>query len=278
MNTKSRVANHYGGIGLLERIESAFAASGVGMDELTVDALAPVDAFHVRGRAATVEIAEMAKLSSSELVLDVGCGLGGTARYLADQFGCRVTGVDLTAEFVEVGQQLTERVGLGDQVELRCADATELPFADNHFDVVWTEHVQMNVEDKARFYGEISRVLKPGGRFLFHDLFRGPGEALLYPVPWADRSEISFLATPDEAKGFLADVSLELEEWHDKTDESVAFFKAMIGSAKASERQPLGIQLVMGDSASEKIQNLVANMQSERVVVVMGQAHLGGAK
>ena len=108
-------------------------------------------------------------------VLDVGSGLGGSARYLAGEHGCRVTGIDLTKEYVDVANALAELVGMKNLVTFRQASALDLPFADGSFDVVWTQHVQMNIADKRAFYSQIARVLAPRGRLLFHDIFQGPG-------------------------------------------------------------------------------------------------------
>ena len=157
------VGRHYGSGGLMERIERGLADSGVDPERVTVDDLAPVDQFHSRGREATMEIAALMNPTKEDVVLDVGCGLGGTARFLAHNYGCEVRGIDMTAEYVDVGRSLCERVGLDDMIGLEQGSATELPYDDESFDHVTTEHVQMNIADKARFYSEIARVLKLGG-------------------------------------------------------------------------------------------------------------------
>ena len=176
------VAKHYTVSDLAERILDA-------ADELTVDALAAVDEFHIRGRAATEELAACVKLTPEHKVLDVGCGLGGTSRFLASRYGCDVTGIDLTESYCQIATMLSERVGV--TATFHCGTALDLPYNDASFDVVWTEHAQMNIADKARFYDEIRRVLKPGGRFAFHDIFAGSNPSVSYPVPWAGDESIS---------------------------------------------------------------------------------------
>ena len=159
------VEHHYGSGGIMEKIEAGLKLADLDISSLTIDDLAPVDGFHTRGRMATRELAGLTNISASDLVLDVGCGLGGTVRYLADKFKCRVAGIDLTEEYISIGKKLTEYVGLSHRVELRHGSALEIPYTDERFDIVWTDHVQMNIAAKHRFYGEIARVLKPDGRF-----------------------------------------------------------------------------------------------------------------
>lgn len=267
---ESNVDQHYGFGGILDRIKSGLNDAGKDLAALQVDDLAPIDAFHTRGREATLELTAMAQLQPDDLVLDVGCGLGGTARHLAEAYGCTVKGIDLTEEYVAVGEELTRMVGLEGKVSIQQGSALEIPFEANIFDVVWTEHVQMNIEAKAQFYNEIGRVLKPGGRFLFHDVLRGPGEAPVYPVPWAETSAISFLMTVEDAKGYMADAGLEEVSWLDKAEPSLAFFKTVFEKIQADGPPPIGIHLLMGDTAGVKLQNYVTNLSENRTAIIMG--------
>jgi ubiquinone/menaquinone biosynthesis C-methylase UbiE len=202
VNTEALVDKHYGFSGIMEKITDGLNLAGKDVNSLTVDDLAPIDEFHTRGREATLEVANLANLTASDRVLDVGCGRGGTARHLAHQHKCNVVGIDRTDEYISVGKTLTEMVGLSDKVELCQGSALDLPYEDNTFDIAWTEHVQMNIADKNKFYGEIARVLKPGGRLLFHDVFRGTGAEPSYPVPWDEDASISILATESAARSY----------------------------------------------------------------------------
>jgi ubiquinone/menaquinone biosynthesis C-methylase UbiE len=158
---REHVEQHYGRGRILDSIIAALRETGKDLGRLKPEDLGPVDEFHVRGREATVELARRAALKPGSHVLDVGCGLGGSARYLAAEHQCQVTGIDLTQEYVDVANALAGMVGLSDKVACRQASALEMPFDDGTFDVVWTEHVQMNIADKHAFYREIGRVTRP---------------------------------------------------------------------------------------------------------------------
>jgi SAM-dependent methyltransferase len=262
----ARVAAHYTLGDLADRLLAALESSGKDLDALTVDDLAPVDAFHIRGREATEQLADRADVQRDHLVLDVGCGVGGTSRYLAATRGCRVVGVDVTSEYCQVAEMLTGLVHLSDLVRFQQADALHLPFPDRHFDVVWTEHVQMNIADKGRFYGEIARVLKPGGQFAFHDIFAGAVGGLHLPVPWATEASISHLIDAATLRTLLADLQLEAVCWEDTTAPSIAFFESMLERTRQGEQLPLGLHLLMEDAA-RKLANVHRNLQEHRVQV-----------
>jgi ubiquinone/menaquinone biosynthesis C-methylase UbiE len=272
MNTDELVNKHYGFGGIKEQIKVGLNLAGKDIDSLTVDDLAPIDEFHTRGRASTLEVAEIVNLKNNDLILDVGCGLGGTARHLAEQYNCHVSGIDLTEEYISVGKWLTEQVGLSDHVELLRGSALDIPFEDEKFDIVWTEHVQMNIADKDGFYSEIARVLKPGGRLLFHDIFRGLGEPPIYPAPWAEDESISKLVTEAEARSTIKNAGLQVDQWIVKVQESIEFFKEVSVQIEAEGPPPIGIHLLMGSNAKEKLQNYVRNMSEDRLSVVMGMA------
>lgn len=266
------VESHYGREGLLASILEALRAAGKDLERLAPADLAPVDAFHVRGREATIELARRAALAPGARVLDVGCGLGGSARYLAAECGCRVCGIDLTEAYVEAATALARLVGLGEAVEFRRASALELPFAELSFDLVWTEHVQMNVADKRAFYAELARVLAPGGRLAFHDVLLGPAGEPVYPLPWAEDASISFLAAAREAREAIEAAGLRLTDWEDTSQRSLEWFLAVAQRAKRAGPAPLGMHLVMGGTTQAKFANLVRNLRERRIAVVQGVA------
>ena len=175
------VEHHYGRGDILTSILQALRDMGKDVTQLTPADLAPVDAFHIRGREATVELAKRAALQPGQRVLDVGSGLGGSVRYLAATHHVQATGIDVTAEYVDVARTLAELVGLQERVTFRQSSALALPFEVGTFDVVWTEHAQMNIADKQAFYAEMARVLGPRGRLVFHDIFQGQGGHSISP-------------------------------------------------------------------------------------------------
>jgi ubiquinone/menaquinone biosynthesis C-methylase UbiE len=269
---REHVEQHYGRGRILDSINAALREAGKDLNQLKPDDLAPVDEFHVRGREATVELARRAALKPGAHVLDVGCGLGGSARYLAAEHQCQVTGIDLTQEYVDVANALARMVGLSDTVTCRQASALEMPFDDGTFDVVWTEHVQMNIADKQAFYREIGRVTRPGGILLFHDIFEGKGGPLHFPVPWAEDSSISFLATPEEVRRTLDKLGFVIHDWVDTTEPSLQWLVAAIEKVRVSGPPPLGTHLLMGDTAPKKFENAIRNLREGRFVVVQARA------
>lgn len=266
--TAASVETHYGVGGVLASIFDALRASGKDLDQLTPTDLAPVDEFHIRGREATAELAQLAELSPNLRVVDVGCGLGGSARYLASEYGCRTTGIDLTREYCEIAAALATRVGLGEVVDYHHGSALEMPFDDATFDIAWTEHAQMNIGDKTALYTEIARVLKPGGRLVFHDIFQGAGGELHYPVPWAEDPSISFLATPEMLRNILAQAGLRELVWEDKSAISLDWFRRSAERMQTTTPSPLGLHLLTGQNSRIKFGNMVRNLEEGRVVVL----------
>lgn len=262
------VGRHYGVGGILDSIRDALTAMGKDMDKLIPSDLAPVDEFHIRGREATVELADRAGVVPGLRVLDVGSGLGGSVRYLAAERACHATGIDLTEEYVEVATVLARLVGLEGRVEFHQGSALELPFDDESFDVVWTEHAQMNIEDKDTFYSEIKRVLKPGGRLAFHDIFLGDGGEPHYPAPWAEDRSISFLSSLDTLRQTLERVGFQIRDWEDKSQHSQEWFAAVVDKIKESGPPPLGLHLLMGETSGVKFQNQIRNLKEGRIAVI----------
>lgn len=257
------VEAHYGSAGLLNEILGALRAAGADIDRLTLDDLAPVEEFHTFGRLATVALAEAAAVTDADAVIDLGAGIGGPARHLAATRGAHVTAVDLTPAFCEVAEELNRRTGLADRVVVHCASALDVPFADASFDVAWTQHASMNIEDKAGLFAEARRVLKPGGRFAMFDIQAGDVQPIHFPVPWAETADISFLATIDESASLLGDAGFRRAVWEDLTDEAIAFYDGL-AAAPPSTAGPVGIHLLIPNLA-EKGANLARNVREGRL-------------
>lgn len=249
---------------LLARIDAGLIESGLDPAALGPDDLAAVDEFHIRGREATAELAALAGFTSGQHVVDVGAGLGGPARHLARHVGCTVTGVDLTEEYCRVASALAARLGLADRVTHRQGDALALPFADATFDGAWTQHISMNIADKRAFFAEMARVVTPGGRLAIHDPIAGDGRALDFPVPWARTSALSRLVDETATRAALADAGLEVLEWRDVTEASIAWFAKR---AKGGAR-PLGLHLLVGSDWPAMARNMLENLATGRLRAV----------
>jgi len=260
-----QVQDHYARGDIWAQIDAAIRRTGKDPGHLTLDDLAPLEEFHIGGRRASVELAELAAFPPRCRLLDVGAGLGGPARLLAARYGCQVTALDLTQEYCRAAEMLNKATGLSDLVTVRQGSALDLPFADGEFDAVWTQHASMNIEDKTRLYSEIRRVLATGGTFAMHDVHAGPHQPILFPVPWADTPAISFLATPEQTASLVTSAGFEVIQWRDWTAEAVAFFQRPAPG-------PLGLGLGLGldvyvpDFAAKR-NNLARNLEQDRLRV-----------
>ncbi len=252
---------------LLERIDEALRRSGRDPQDLAVDDLLTVDEFHIRGREATDELAKLARLDEGMKIIDVGSGLGGPSRFIASRYGCHVTGVDLTAEYCATATVLADRTGLASKVEYRRANALDLPFEDESFDLAWTQHISMNIPDKRGMFAEMARVTKSGGRVVIYDPIRGADEPLTYPVPWSRDGEISFLVDAEETRSLLESAGLRVETWNDVSEKSLQWFRK--NAANTSAAPPvLGLHLLLGPEWPTMASNMVENIAAGRLAVV----------
>jgi SAM-dependent methyltransferase len=248
-------------------IEQALMSAGLDLAHLAPADLGPLEDFHTLGRIATAQLAELAAVSGEDRVLDAGTGIGGTARFLAGQFGCAVTAIDVTEEYCETARWLNRLVGLDARITVRQADVTSLPFGDASFDAVFSQHVQMNVAAKARLYAEARRVLAPGGRVAIWDITDGGGGELSFPVPWADQPERSHLASPAALRAAIESAGFTVEHWNDLTGPTGSLMRAFLDGPPP----PLGLQAFVPDFAV-KAGNLAAGLADGSVRVIQGVA------
>jgi SAM-dependent methyltransferase len=260
---------HYTHGHLTRAISAALAALGRTPHGITIDDLGPVDEFHIGGRQATEDLITQLHLSRELHVLDVGSGLGGAARVVASRYGCRVTGIDLTAEYVETARTLSEWTGLGERLAFHHGSALALPFDDASFDAVYMLHVGMNIPDKPGLAAQVARVLRPGRLFGIYDVMRtGPAE-LTYPVPWASTPELSALAPPEMYKAALRASGFEVVAERNRREFALEFFQQLWARmARAGGPPPLGLHLVMGPDAATKVGNMLANVEAGTIAPV----------
>ena len=258
------VRDHYRATGLTERLKTALATLGPEDQRLTPQQLGALDQFHTGGLAATAELANLAEITADKSVLDVGSGVGGPARYLSATFGCRVTGVDLSEPFVDAARYLTERTGQSAMVSFETGNALELPFDDGRFDIVFLQHVAMNIADRAGLYREIRRVLKPGGKFLTYDVVSNGGEPL-FPVPWSRTPATSYLLTATATHQAIEPVGFRTLISRDDSEAGKAWFMAMRASGPPPSPN-LGV--VMGRDIVELSANLGRNLVEGRLGIL----------
>jgi len=246
-----------------QNIAAALTAAGKDLDHLTPDDLGALEDFHTLGRIATAQLASLARITAGDRVLDAGTGIGGTARFLAAACGCQVTAVDLTEEYCQTADWLNKLTGLDGKITVRQADVTELPFADAVFDVVTSQHVQMNVADKARLYAEAHRVLVAGGRLAAWDVVDGEPGPLDYPLPWADEPDRSRLVPAAGLRAAIEGAGFTVAHWADLSADAAAFMRAAFSRPPA----PLGLHAFVPGFAA-KAGNLTKGLASGRLRVI----------
>jgi SAM-dependent methyltransferase len=216
LSLQQRIEQHYSqatGGDVLAAVLRSLEAAGVDVARLRYGDIGSLDHFHGGALDATRALARLGELSAGERVLDMGGGFGGPARTLATEYGCRVTVLDPTESFIRAGEALTTLVGLQDAVSFYLGSGLAMPFADTSFDVVWTQNACMNIPDKKQLVHEQRRVLRPGGRLVFAEIFAGPGGEAVFPTPWARDGSTSFLIPPDEHRRILLEAGFEERAW-----------------------------------------------------------------
>lgn len=262
------IHSYYSPNDLYNKIIAGLNKLGKDLSKITLDDLQPVDEFHIRGDTATSELIELAEFTPDMHILDVGCGIGGSTRRLSSETGCRVTGIDLSDEYVDTAKRLTQLLNMQEHVRFHAASALDLPFDDSTFDGVWSLQMNMNVDDKMAWLKETRRVLKPGGRAILYEVCGGKNIPLYFPVPWAQDSSISFLVPPESFREIVISAGFEITVWNDKTQ--------LAQKAFAKARQPvgepdlpvLGVYLLVGNDIQTKAYNLHRNLDEERVSLI----------
>ena len=266
MSTERDVAGHYSRGVLRDRLHAALAEDGVDPRHPTLEALAPYDQFHGRGLEATVEIADALTIDAANHILDIGSGIGGPARYFAARFGCRVTGIDLTAEFCDVARELTRSLGLEAKVDFVLGNALAMPFTSGSFDGAYSMNVSMNIADKAALYREIHRVLKPGGWLMLSEIAKGAGGDPDYPTPWAASAQTSFLASAEATRSGLVAAGFDVVQVRTTREQALASATRARAIVDRGERPPhRAVSLIHGEIAAEAMANTARGLADGRL-------------
>ncbi len=271
MNDNSIALNkHYGSNDLSARILNALEKAGKDTDNLKRDDISTFEEFHIGGRGETRQLASESGLAKGMKVLDIGSGIGGPARTLASEFGCSVTGLDITEEFCLAAEMLTKKVDLSDSVRFVQGSALRIPFGDNKFDAVWMQHAAMNIEDKALLFSEVKRVLKPEGLYIFHEIMAGETDILYYPVFWADEASLSHLVSPSVNHKFITQAGFEQILWDDVSERSYGWFQNIAERIAESGPPPLGLNVIVAREMPAKVMNITKNLAEKNIVVFQG--------
>lgn len=265
--------DHYGVPGLGAEILDTLEAADVDPDALTREDIAGFEEFHIRGREATRELAELASIDAGAAVLDVGSGVGGPARTLAKEYDCEVMGVDLVDSYCRAARLFTERVGLAERVQFDLANALDLPYAADMFDVVWFQHTLMNVAETDLAIAEAARVLASDGTLALYEICAGTVGDPYFPVPWAGDDSLNFLDSPASLEDTILDQGFELVAWNDVTEPSLEWFQGVVESMADQPDDappPLGLNLLMGAETPVKARNVVRSLEEDRIRVVQG--------
>jgi SAM-dependent methyltransferase len=265
----SSVSGHYALSGLIQAIENGVIRMGKTTSTVAIDDLAPVDEFHIGGRKATVDLMGQLEITPGDHLLDVGCGLGGPARFLADRHKCRISGIDLTWDYVEAGNRICEWVGLGERVKLCQSTAVSIPFRSDMFSMAYMLHVGMNIEDKDRLCLEVARVLQPRGRFAVYDVMRTADGELSYPLPWATTPESNAVESPERYKRAMELAGFEILSERNRKDFALVYFNELQSRAlAASIPAPLGLHTLMGEKRQDQIKNMIESISLGRIAPI----------
>ncbi|PIE61710.1 MAG: SAM-dependent methyltransferase [Desulfobacterales bacterium] len=261
---EERVKHHYACPDLADAIRNGLETAGKPLADLKPRDLAPVDQLHTGGPKATIDLVKKAGLTEAQTILDVGCGIGGTTRLLAQQFHLKATGIDITPDFISAARTLTQwcKMAQGPAIEFHQGSVLNMPFSDDHFDAVICQHILMNIEDKPKALAECHRVLKPGGTIILHEITDGPGPDPLMPVPWGSDPATSFVPKWEGLQTQLEDAGFNLIHFSDETQNAVTWWHKVNTIHTTKGIPPVNTSLIFGPMAKQFGPNLEKNFST----------------
>lgn len=264
MTKAQEISDHWGKGDVYSRILETMELAGIDPNTLTIEQLAPVDHFHARGFPATVELADALPIREGDTLVDIGCGIGGPARYLAKRFNCRVEGIDITAPFIDAANKLSALVAMQDAVRCQHGDGQNLPYKDETFDGGYSQHVLMNVPDRTTFFAEAFRVLKPGAFFALTEHGLGPVGEPHHPVPWSEDGRGAYLMRPSDTVDILKETGFRNVEVTDTGEKYLQGYKAAMALAAKGEAPVFGTHILLGELAPQIVKNAARNIEERR--------------
>jgi len=251
---------------VFSRVNRAMSEAGLINKELNIEDLFPIDQYHARGIAATVDLGKRMPISKNQKIIDIGCGLGGPARYYAKEFKCFITGIDITPSFIEIGNEFNKLTSMSDNIQLLVGNGEILDFKNETFDGAYSQHVTMNISDRKKFFSEAFRVLKKDSFFAFTEHGLGPEGNPIFPLPWADSSEMSFLLPPETTISILKDIGFSDIKIIETADKYISGYEKLIGLKSANKKPILGIHVIGGESMNERSTNSMQSIKENRTL------------
>lgn len=256
-------------------IASALQSENISLNDLNTDLLAPIDQLHIGGRQATIKLLNDAGIQPKSQGMEIGSGLGGTARLIAEQFQAEITAIDITEAFTYACHAINQQLGFGSITSL-CADACIPQVAPASQDFVISQHTLMNIPDKERAIKTLSESLKDGGLLLLHEVFAGDNqEPLKLPVPWASDPQHSHLPLFETMDQLVRDAGFEQIRAEDVTDSALAWRtkhtqreNGTSNKGHTQQKSPLNPQLIFGNAFISMGQNLMRNLADRKVRVI----------
>jgi len=271
MNTDIQNNDHYKSPDLISHIKVGLKKLGISSKNVSIDDLAAVDEFHLRGPMATKDIIELLQPDVDSHLIDLGSGLGGPARRFATSVGCHVTGVDLSQDYCDAAKELSHWVNLGDKTKFVRGNVTHLEdHSDASYDGAFSVHVGMNIQDRSAFYREAFRVLKNETRFVLYDIVLSHKNATVkYPQPWALQASDSFLLTEQQMVAELEQAGFSIETVRDDTSLAIEFLRANIARAQQHDGPlPLSLGTILGPVVKQIFPTLAENLTTNNLRLI----------